>query len=395
MIWVEILLLAVPATILISCGGSPSSPGEDGLPPIAAGEYPEKGVVHWTSFLSWDEGKIEEAARSKMAIFPIQLCLSQAGGEIIGQMKSINPGIKIVGYQALLCVSELSSDTVSARASIPYSMDYYYLARNHWAFTTTGDTLSIWPGLIFLNPFTDGTADTAFMDKLVDLLDDHRRGRENSLDGIMHDYFMDRPYINPSLSGVVEGDIDLDGDGITIDGDAGEREEFLRWQMDFAGRIRSRFGPDFIQVGNGRVPQDNAELAGIINGIFYELYPNMCWGVTDRTGFQKLLANQADGYLAKAFGRTWSIVTNDAIDYNNYFCMISSLLAGCLYTELYDNASFKGWELELDPGSPGSGLTVEGRADSVMTYRRAFSKGEARISFANYGGRISTQFVED
>jgi len=96
-----------------------------------------------------------------------------------------------------------------------------------------------------------------------------------------------------------------------------------------------------------------------------------------------------------AFGRTWSIVTNDAIDYNNYFCMISSLLTGCLYTELYGNAAFSGWELELDPGTPLSDLVVEGRADSVLTYRRAFSRGEARISFANYGGRISTQFIED
>jgi hypothetical protein len=394
----KMLLPAAAALILLSCGscgGSPSSAGDDGLPAPISGEFPEKGVVHWKSFLSWDEGSIAEAARSRMAIFPIQICLSDAGGEIIGRMKEINPEMKIVGYQGLLAVSELYPDSAWVRENIPYELDYYYLVRDRWAFTTTGDTLSIWPGSIFLNPLTGGTADAGMMEELVGLIERYRDGHESRLDGIMHDYFMEQPYVNPELSGVVEGDIDLDGDGIPIGDDPGERAEFLRWQIEYAALIRDRLGPDFIQVGNGRVPQDNAELAGNINGIFYELYPNMCWSITDRAGFQKLLANQADGWLAKAFGRTWSIVTNDAIEYNNYFCMISSLLTGCMYTELYGNASFTGWELELDPGLPVSELIVEGRPDSVMTYRRFFSNGEARISFASYGGRISTQFIEE
>ena len=57
--------------------------GDDGLPAPTAGEFPEKGVVHWKSFLSWDESSIAAAARSRMAIFPIQICLSDAGGEIM------------------------------------------------------------------------------------------------------------------------------------------------------------------------------------------------------------------------------------------------------------------------------------------------------------------------
>lgn len=327
-----------------------------------------------------------------MAILPIQHCLSERGGEIIGRMKSINPDIKIIGYQGLLGVSELYFDTLYVRRNIPYELDYYYVTRDHWAWTTTGDTLSGWPGSITLNPFTDGSLDYGFITDLVDLIEEYRQGRRSALDGIMHDYFMYSPGIDPSSS---EGDIDLDANGVLFREDEMEKEFFLRWQIDFAREIRTRMGPDFIQVGNGKVPQENAELAGMINGIFYEVYPNMRWGITDRDGLTKLLENQREGYLARACGRTWSILSNDMIEYNTYFCFVSSLLAGCLYSEIYDTAIFTGWRIDTGPGLAESDLIIEGDTDTVMTFRRYFAGGEARISFKDYGGRLETLFIEN
>lgn len=129
--------------------------------------------------------------------------------------------------------------------------------------------------------------------------------------------------------------------------------------------------------------------------MFYELFPNMCWSVTDRAGFEKLLENQAAGWLTEAQGRTWSILTNITIEYNNMFCMLSSLLAGCFYTELTDDFTFRGWTIDIEAGAVISGLTTEGKTDSILTYRRSFSNGEALISFNPTGGRREWTFVEN
>ena len=174
--------------------------------------------------------------------------------------------------------------------------------------------------------------------------------------------------------------------------DEDERELFVEWQREYARAIRERFAEDFIQVANGRLPQEDAELAGLINGVFYELYPNNPWGMTDREGFEVLLANQAPGYLREAKGRTWSILTNDVYSSNNMFCLVSSLLADCIYTELYGTCTFAGWTLDVRTGSPAGARTAEGDPDSLLTYRRPFRFGEARISFLPSGRRSEVTF---
>jgi len=205
---------------------------------------------------------------------------------------------------------------------------------------------------------------------------------------------MYQPYVSP-YNDNVEGQVDFDGNGIPIGEDGNERAVFLRWQKDYAAAIRSRLGPGFIQIANGKVPQEDAELARYLNGIFYELFPNMCWGITDRAGLEKLLENQAGGWLTQAQGRTWSILTNNSIEYNNMFCMLSSLLTGCFYTELIDDFTFRGWSIEVDAGRALSALTVEGTSDSIMTYRRLFDGGEALVSFNPGGGRREWTFIEN
>ncbi|HSG27304.1 MAG TPA: hypothetical protein VLA34_02400, partial [Candidatus Krumholzibacterium sp.] len=300
-----ILLLAASLVISVSCGPSPSAPSNPASSSLP-GTFPQKGVVHWRSFLEWDETKIAEAAEAEIAIFPMSICLSDAGQEITGRMKEINPDLKIIGYQGLLMLSQLYSDTATVMQNTPYEIDYHLVAQDHWAWTTTGDTLSMWPGSIFLNPFTEGEPDEGFMSDLIDLLEEYNDDRPGAIDGIMHDYFMYRPYIGFGMEDVVTGDIDLDGNGVVVTEDLQEREMFLQWQIDFAAGIRRRLGDDFIQIGNGRVPQENEQLASVINGIFYEVFPNMRWNYTDLKGLEILLDNQREGYLSQACGRTWS-----------------------------------------------------------------------------------------
>jgi len=386
-------LLCSVFLIAVSCGGSPSSlEGNDTSDNSSS--YPNRALLHWSPYVEWDRSMIEEAAESKIAVFPIEYCFSPNAGEVIGEMKAINPEIKIIGYRLLLGAGIPFSDTATVHSHTPYQIDFYNFSKDHWAWTTTGDTLSGWPGNISLNPFTDGSLDREFITEQLDFMEACMNNAGSYLDGIMHDYFRYSFHIDPSSVEGEKGDIDLDGDGVIFEQDPDEQEGLLQWQIEFARGIRNRFGEDFIQIGNGRVPQENAELAGEINGIFYEKFPNMCWGVTDHEGFQILLENQEPGYLRESCGRTWSLLTHVEIDYNNYFCLVSSLLADCLYTEVYGKYLFSGWEYDIHPGVPVSGLQVEGRVDSVISYSREYSFGTAKISFADYGGRITTEFVK-
>lgn len=389
-----IIAIAV-AVVSAACSPTPSGPAEDVTSPGPAAVWPARGAVHWASFHEWDEVKIAEASRSSMVIFPADFCLSPAAEEIIGAMRTANPDIMILGYHLVLAVPELYADTLYLERTLPYQLELYRLVRAHWARTTTGDTLTIWPGQIFLDPIGEEGPDMELIEGIVDLLESHIEERPWALDGLMHDYFMYEPYVNPAVDDRVDGEPDFDGDGIPIHEDPGEKEAFLRWQIEYAREIRDRLGGDFIQIANGRPPQKEAELAGLLNGIFYENFPNMCWSLTDLQGTLDLLDHQSGGWLSEARGRTWSILTSLSVEYNNYYCLIASLLAGCHYGELHGTYLFTGYEMELHPGKPLSDIIVEGRPDSAMTMRRSFSAGEARIRFGAHGGRLETSFVED
>jgi hypothetical protein len=132
-----------------------------------------------------------------------------------------------------------------------------------------------------------------------------------------------------------------------------------------------------------------------LNGIFYECFPNNPWWQSDRTGFLIFLENQREGYLSTAKGRTWSIVYDQyaSLHDGNLFCLISSLIGGCLYTEARTTAKFSGWTLDIDSGAPLGELSIEGSMDSTLTVKRALEKGEARISFNSWETRRSWAFT--
>lgn len=389
-----IMILAACA-VLLACSGSPSEPVEPQGSPLPSEQYPLRGIAHWRDFFEWDETTIASAARAGLVIFPIERCFSPDAVDIIARMRELNPDLKILGYLTVLQVTELYPDTTYLKNHLPWELDYYRLVEDKWAWTDAGDTFHVWPEIIFLDPIDErGRGDEELMNGIVDLLEEYNNIYPDAIDGVMHDYFMYQPYVSPYNDNVI-GNVDLDGNGVLTGDDENERAIFLRWQKDYAAAIRSRFGSGFIQIANGKVPQEDAELAGYLNGIFYEWFPNMTWSLTDRAGFELLLENQADGWLAEAHGRTWSIVTNNEIEYNNMFCMLSGLLADCFYAELVNDYTFRGWSIDIDAGQVMSGLIVEGKADSILTYRRSFSQGEARISFNPSGGRREWTFIKN
>lgn len=389
----EKALLALIAVALVACGCGDTSTDP---PPVAVARvYPEKSVVHWKSFESWDTGTIEAAAESNLIIFPLAWCYSTESRGILSELRRLNPDIQIIGYQSVMGVTTLYPDTAYLRTTLPYVLDYYNAVRNDWAWTTAGDTLMIWKDLITLNPVKNGALNVELIEKLVDLIAEYQSSSGAPVDGIMHDYFSTYPYINPSIRDSVIGDVDFDGDGVIFDDDTDEQGLFYLWQKEYAKAIRERLGDDFIQIGNGRPVHEDAALAHYMNGIFYELYPNNCWSWTDRDGLLRLLENQRDGYLSKAKGRTWSLCTNERgnANSNNIFCLLSSLVAGCLYTEMQGSYEFSGWTLDVEPGTPTGPAVIEGSVDSTLTVRRPFANGEVKLSFYDTGRRLEYAFL--
>lgn len=379
---------AIPALALLAACGV-NAPSTESPPPAAARVYPEKMVNHWKSFADWDDATIAEAAEAEMMIVPMDQCFSPLSTRVLEGIRSINPDFRVVGHQPLMAVVTLYPDTAYLRTNLPYQLDYYNAVRGDWAWSTAGDTVFIWPHTVFLNPIKNGTTNRALIDTLIDLLARYEERNGSPVDGILHDYFMYAPYLNPDVADDMEGEIDFDGDGIGYYDDPDEQSLFMQFQLEYADAIRERFGSDFIQIGNGRPPEEMPELASLLNGVYYELYPNFPWCKTDRDGLLRLLENQTPGYLALARGRTWSVCTNQRgqLYGNNLFCLLSSLLAGCMYTDLQGDNLFTGWTLDVDPGVPLGDVTIEGSIDSVLTVRRAYSAGEVRMSFIETGRR--------
>jgi hypothetical protein len=380
-------LCAVAAALALAGCGSSTSPPAAGA--VASASYPRKAVVHWASFSSWNDSMVRDAAEADMMILPIQFCYSIESRGVLSEIRDLNPDIQVIAYQSVMNVLTLYPDTAYLRTNLPYTLDFYNAVRPDWAWTTAGDTLMMWKDMIVLNPIKNGAVNEDLIDVMVDLIARYQDESGAPIDGILHDYFSTYPYINPYVRPGVLGDIDFDGDGVVFDDDPDEQRMYYQWQIDYVDAIRERLGPEFIQIGNGRPPQEDAALARRLNGIFYELYPNNPWGKTDRSGLLRLLENQQPGYLTPAKGRTWSVCTNEKgnANYNNIFCLLSSLIAGCMYTELEGAYLFSGWTLDVDAGAPAGPATTEGALDSTLTVRRPFQNGEVRLSFYDTGRR--------
>ena len=328
-----------------------------------------------------------------MIVFVMKNCVSDTGREKLQALKALNPDIQILAYQSLLNVTTLWPDTAYVRIITPYDLDYYYTVQNDWAYTTTGDTIMTWRNTIFLNPIENGQINRGLITRTVNLIGRYRLEYGNLVDGIMHDYFLTNIYINPNVADQVHGEFDLDGNGITIGDDANERALLYQWQFEYVRAFRDRFGDSFIQIGNGRPPQDDPALAGLLNGIFYEHFPGNPWRLSDLEGVSQLLDHQQDGYLRKAKGRTWSIVSNVTYETSNRFCQYASLLAGCFYAELYGAYRFEGWLLDLNSGAPLGTSVVEAGPNNVTIIRRPFENGETYLSFDEYGRRDEQSFI--
>jgi len=182
-------------------------------------------------------------------------------------LRQANPDVKIVGWFRSKCVrlewGQLDRETQA------YDYDLYRASLPYLSRTTAGDTLQDWPGVALFD-FTNPAARQAMLDVFVR----YQNASPAKLDGVYWDYFNPELWISPDVT-TMEGEPDLDGDGVAHVNDGDERAAFMSAQEDWIQEMRARMGGDFIQIANGTRALRDSTFAGLLDGMNYEIFPNV------------------------------------------------------------------------------------------------------------------------
>jgi hypothetical protein len=185
--------------------------------------------------------------------------------ENLNLIRAINPRLKVLGFFRTKCVRTEWSQ--SNPPSNFYNYELYQTAQPFFSFTTEGDTLSDWPGVVNYN-FLDSEA----RQEMLGVFKKYQDFSGAPLDGVFWDYFNYSLWISPDVQNV-HGEPDLDGDGIVHWSDADELEAFQAASVSWISEMRSAMGEDFIQVVNGGRALSDSTFAGLVDGMFYETFP--------------------------------------------------------------------------------------------------------------------------
>ncbi|MEN8007210.1 MAG: putative glycoside hydrolase [Candidatus Krumholzibacteriota bacterium] len=246
----------------------------------------------------------------------------------LASLRAAKPDLKIIAYFR----SKVTKTAwgVNPRESHTYIYDLYHAAKPYWCRTTTGDTLMDWPGAVVFD-YTNPEARRAMLDVFVS----HQQASSNKFDGVFWDYFNDWLWIAPAVTDM-EGEPDMDGDGVPHMEDEDELQAFQDAQYDWAHEMQAAMGPDFIQIANGYRALTDSLFAAEFDGMFYELFPNV--GFSSGETFRRALdLNQYNNLFT---ARTWPRRTNGG----PWLILSHSKLVGSIRNE--DG----GWDT-IDPGN--------------------------------------------
>ena len=134
------------------------------------------------------------------------------------------------------------------------------------------------------------------------------------------------------------------------------RTLFYLWQKEYAKAIRERFGDDFIQIGNGRPPQEDAGARALPERHLLRALPEQLLVAGPiATGSSASSKTSSDGYLSKAKGRTWSLCTNEN-GQTRTTTICSAFSRACSPAACTPSCTasyvFSGWTLDVEPGAP-------------------------------------------
>jgi hypothetical protein len=390
-----LLGMTLAACHFAACTG-PTSPGGDprDIPPLQnASERPVKmAIIDYQARNLSDPEMAARYAQPNLLILDAQ----KMWGEncvpgTVSMLKDINPDLKVLGYvrSKVVHLSWVDDGSDVDRNRYPY--DLFDATRPYWCWTTAGDTLMDWPDAVVID-FTQQGCRDAMVQSLVQA---QARG-DNLLDGIFWDYFGKQLFICPEAWDRMEGQPDMDGDGIGHFEDDDEREAFRAGQVALIQEIRAAFGEQFIQVFNGGRAHTDSTFAALGDGMLYEDFPCISFNggpnmqlALDPERYNNLFA--ARNWPRTQNGGPWLIVVNkyrhwfyddqgelyslDLGDINRVVALMTD--ATVAYTE--ERRYRYGWpEVDIQLGQPITGVEFAGQ-----TLTRQFEHGRVTLTFTS------------
>lgn len=390
----NLLCGSILALTVAACSTSPVATGPDPVPdvPIVQPNPSLRIAVldhHLLGDLS-DPAVMAKYARAEILITQPDVFWGSPGLERkMELLRAANPDIKVLGWFRSKCVRIDWRDLDLTRGAYDYEL--YLAALPYLSYTTTGDTLQDWPGVILFD-FTQPAARDAMLDVFV-------RYQETSpakLDGVYWDYFNNELWISEDVD-TMEGEPDMDGDGVPHFSDADEKAAFVAAQDQWIHEMRGRLGSDFIQVANGTRALRDSTFAGLLDGMNYEIFPQVGFNshtpyrtALDPTAFNNLWA--ARNWLRTANGGPWQILENvwvpRMMDQNGVYRPINlgdmnraiALLTGStvIHYDLTGQHHAGIPDVEIDLGKPLGGVTIMGGV-----YSRNFEQGTVTLTMGS------------
>ena len=225
-------------------------------------------ILDWAENDWTDYKHIERLSRGDLVVVTAYFIWGNTTAEamnVLGQIKALNPSCVLLGY-----LPAKNSKIAWENPNTPYPFTHAWWERTYpyWSFTTTGDTLMDWPGKAVIN-----ILDPDCREAMVTTIVEFHRASNNVFDGIFWDYFNNEIWIAPGVD--VDGDPDLDGDGIPHVSDQDELQAWRDAQVSIVSAVRDSLGEDFIQFFNGQRAYGDSAFAALSDGVYYELFPTL------------------------------------------------------------------------------------------------------------------------
>ncbi len=225
------------------------------------------GIIDWQRSDFTSERTIQLLARADIVVITASQLWDNPANEaarVVDRIKQINPACRVIGYVPTKVVY------LNWRFLPPgtFGRDLWDRTLPYWVYTTTGDTAQDWRSQVIVD-----TLDPDCRDVWIHTLAEHQRRTVNKLDGVFWDYFAPSLWISPTVT--IDGDPDMDGDGIGHWDDSDEMIAFRAAQVELVTTARDSLGEDFLQVFNGIRAGTDSAFAALADVIHYELFPTI------------------------------------------------------------------------------------------------------------------------
>lgn len=366
-------------------------------------------IMEWSD-QDWSGDKvIEQLAKGDVVVLDLYMLWNNSANEqldVMGRIKALNPDIVILGYY-LAKTSNLwwGNSSVGTITRTLYDRTLPY-----WSYTTEGDTLMDWTGQVVLN-----ILDPDCRAAIATTLQEFQNATANPFDGVFWDYFGRQIWIAPRVADQVEGDPDMDGDGIPMAEDPDEIAAFHAAGDSLVLLVRDLMGDDYLQIFNGTRAYTDPEFAALGDGIYYEIFPTQVFPDPDMAnalnpGYEFSLFNAVswprtdNGGPYIVLGMYWEASYTDThgdfvqVNYGNINRVVG-LLTDTYATWLGNDHHHYDWpEVEINLGQPLGPTIIDGDH-----FFREFQYGQVDMTLKSgeypnpfkYTIKIGNQIVEE